>query len=182
MRNISHNIRMEEMPEGPEVAQGAIEFAPWPTAVENDELWLVTLRYGDASQKVDFVSDGFSLQLAEGAAPERGVLEATFFSREKRAAIVFTFTHVSAFRVLDEHGLTDMWLASSKEERPAHTTFKVKGHKWQEESFLTWFMSSCEFSFMIATGWDCLEVVSASEPTIELRCAIVTEYPTQIKH
>ena len=182
MRNISHNIRMEEMPEGPEVAQGAIEFAPWPTAVENDELWLVTLRYGDASQKVDFVSDGFSLQLAESAAPESGILEATFLSREKRAAVVFTFTDVSAFRVLDEHGLTDVWLASSKEERPAHTTFKVKGHKWQEESFLTWFMPSCEFSFMIATGWDCLEVVSASEPAIELRRAIVTEYPTQTKH
>ncbi len=31
---------------------------------------------------------------------------------------------------------------------------------------LSWFMPSCEFSFMFATGWDCLEVVSSSEPTV----------------
>ena len=97
----------------------------------------MSLRYGDASKKVDFVSDGFSLELPASDAAEAGALEATFLSREKRAAVVFTFSDVSAFRVLDEHGLTDMWEASSKAQRPAHTTFRVKGHKWQQESFLT---------------------------------------------
>jgi hypothetical protein len=160
-------------------AASGIEFAPWPTLVENDELHLVSVRYGHAPQRVDFVSEGFSLELPGGEDNKVGALEAIFLSREKRAAVVFVFDDVSAFRVLDEHGLVDMWNASAETARPANTTFKVKGHQWQEESHLSWFMRGCEFSFVIATGWDCLEVVTGTEPTVELRDAKITEQPIE---
>ncbi|HEY0013468.1 MAG TPA: hypothetical protein VGB79_11545 [Allosphingosinicella sp.] len=136
----------------------------------------MSLSYGESCRRVDFPTEGFSLELPETGTDRLGRLEATFLSREKRAAIVFAFASVSAFRVLDEHGLVDMWNASADSPRPARTTFKVKGHKWQEESFLSWFMPGCEFSFMIATGWDCLEVVANGEPIIELRAATVIEH------
>jgi hypothetical protein len=173
---------MEQQPSKQDSAVGGIEFAPWPTLVEDDELHLVSLRYGEAPKKVHFISEGFSLELADSETDKVGTLEATFLSREKRAAVVFAFDNVSAFRVLDEHGLVDMWNASAKSQRPAQTTFKVKGHKWQEESFLSWFMPQCEFSFMAATGWDCLEVVTATEPTVELRSAIITEHTAEARH
>ena len=167
---------MQRRPSDPNEETNGIEFAPWSTLVENDDLHLVSLRYGHAPQRVDFVSEGFSLELPVSKDNKVGALEAVFLSREKRAAVVFSFDDVSAFRVLDEHGLVDMWEASGKTARPAHTTFKVKGHKWQEESFLSWFMRDCEYSFMVATGWDCLEVVAGTEPTVELLAAAVIEY------
>ncbi len=153
-----------------------IEFAPWPTIVEADDLHLVELRYANGAPKIDFPNDGFSLEMQDGAVGDRCDLEAVFFAREKRAAVVFSFESVSAFRVLDEHGLIDMWHASATSPRPTSTTFKVRGHGWQAESPLSWEMFDCEFSHMIATGWDCLEVVTTCEPKVELIPAIVVEH------
>lgn len=106
------------------------------------------------------------------------VLEANFLSKEKRSVVCFSFAHVSAFRVLDEDGLTELWHASAKTPRPAQTTFRVRGHKWQFESELSWLMGGTEdfYSFMIATDGDCLEVVSSKEPSIELRPAEVSKF------
>lgn len=174
-RNKRHKANMEQTHGDPGVTATGIEFAPWSTVVEEDELWLVRLRYGDSPGRVDFPSEGFSLELPESDSVQIGTLEATFLSREKRGVVVFGFDNVIAFRVLDEHGLVDLWNASARSPRPARTTFRVKGHKWQEESFLSWFTAGCEFSFMIATGWDCLEVVASTEPVIELRAANVVE-------
>jgi hypothetical protein len=173
---------MDQKPNNPDDTASSIEFAAWPTLVENDELHLVSLRYGDDAKKVDFVSEGFSLELPGNETGTTSALEATFLSREKRAAVVFAFDNVSAFRVLDEHGLVDMWNASASASRPAQATFKVKGHKWQEESFLSWVMPQCEWSFLVATGWDCLEVVTPTEPTIELRPATVREHSGETRH
>jgi hypothetical protein len=170
-----------QLNEAPESGSG-IEFAAWSTIVENDELHLVGLRYGGGSSKMDFPNDGFSIELPGPEMCRTGSLEATFLSREKRAAVVFHFESVGAFRVLDEHGLLDMWGASARLPRPASTTFRVRGHKWQEESALSWEIFDCEFSFMIATDWDCLEVVSASEPTVALHRAIVTEHRSGDSH
>ena len=166
---------MQRRPSDPNGETNGIEFAPWSTLVENDDLHLVSLRFDRATQRIDFVSEGFGLELPGRNDKKVGALEAVFLSREKRAAVVFSFDDVSAFRVLDEHGLVDMWEASGRTARPAHTTFKVKGHKWQEESFLSWFMRDCEYSFVVATEWDCLEVVAGAEPNVELRAATVIE-------
>ncbi|PKP93256.1 MAG: hypothetical protein CVT77_06320 [Alphaproteobacteria bacterium HGW-Alphaproteobacteria-16] len=167
---------MDHQPTDPPEVPNGIEFAPWNTVVESDDLHMVRLRYGEGPSKVDFPSDGFALELPGDEVGRTSRLEATFLSREKRAAVVFYFENVSAFRVLDEHGLLDIWNASMHLPRPANSTFKVRGHKWQEESFLSWEMFDCKFSLMIATNWDCLEVVTADEPRVELKPAIVTEY------
>ena len=166
---------MEQQPAQSAVSEG-IQFAEWATSVDSDDLFLAQLRYGSSEAAVSFAKEGFTLELPESAVEERGALEATFLSRQKRAVVVFSFEHVSAFRVLDEHGLLDIWDASGKTARPACTTFRVKGHKWQEESFLSWSMPGCDFSFMIATDEDCLEVVASSEPTIRILPAKVTEH------
>lgn len=155
-----------------EETRQTIEFAEWRTEVENDQLTLVAIRYGGWA-KTDLVQEGISLELAVGQGDTDGDLEATFISLEKRAGVRFAFENVSAFRVLDEHGLVDLWLASDDRPRPANTTFKVKGHKWQRESELSWFMADCEYSFMIATSLDCLEVVAKREPRVTMLPAVV---------
>ena len=151
-----------------------IKFSEWRTEVENDDLAFVGLGYG-GYERIEYVKDGFSIELGLADDESDGALEATFISREKKAGVKFSFANVSAFRVLDEHGLVDLWNASKLQSRPAQTTFKVKGHKWQTESELSWLMPGCEYSFMIATGWNCLEVIANCEPTITLLPAVVRE-------
>ena len=155
-----------------EATPPSIVFAPWSTPIENDELSLVSLSYGGALTEVDCVREGFSLEVPASRSVCVGDLEAVFLSVEKKSVIIFRFERPMAFRVLDEHGLVDIWAASRETPRPAKTTFLVKGHKWQQESELSWFMGGIEFSLMIATNWNCLEVVGA-EPTIEIRPAVL---------
>ena len=154
-----------------------IEFAAWPTDVENDDLTLVGVKYGGHAA-IDFVKDNHAIELTLDYADSQNELEATFISREKMAGVVFRFNDVSAYRVLDEHGLVDLWNASKKKPRPASTTFKVKGHLWQTESELSWIMGGCDFSYMVATGWDCLEVISDSEPSVRIIPATVRKKTT----
>jgi hypothetical protein len=149
-----------------------VEFAPWPTEVQNDDLAFVGIRYGGYTQ-VSHPEDEFGSELTLDYAPQDCCLEATFISREKKTGVVFSFDGVSAFRVLDEHGLTELWVASGRNARPASTTFKVKGHGWQRESELCWIVGGCDFSYMVATSCDGLEVVTDREPTISYVPAVV---------
>ena len=107
------------------------------------------------------------------------MLEAVFLSHEKQAAVRFRFNNASAFRVLDEAGLLQLWEASSQNPRPAHATFRVRGHAWQDESVLVWIHGADKehFSYMIATGADCLEVITMDEPQVQVVPAIVTKLP-----
>jgi hypothetical protein len=171
-RNFADTSGMTDKPELVAEQPNIIEFAPWPTDVENDYLTLVGLRYGGHAA-INFVKDDHTIELTlDYADSERG-LEATFISREKMAGVVFYLNDVSGFRVLDAHGLVDLWNASKNTPRPAATTFRVKGHLWQTESELLWIMRGCEFSYMVATDWDCLEVITDCEPSVKIIPAVV---------
>lgn len=146
-----------------------VEFAPWSTAVENDELLLLSVDYS-ASNYVDFLSEGFRLTHPEISTQDISILIARFISKDKRAGVNFVFRNVCAFRMLDEHGLMELWEASAEKPRPAQSTFQVRGHAWQAESPLVWYMrpGSNYFSYMVATGWECLEVICSAEPSIKI--------------
>jgi hypothetical protein len=156
-----------------------VEFAPWSTVVENDELLLLNVTYS-ASNYVDFLSEGFRLNHPELSAQDVSVLTARFISKEKKSGVNFRFANVSAFRMLDEHGLMELWQASSENPRPAQSTFQVRGHAWQRESPLVWYMrpGSNYFSYMVATDWECIEVICSSEPTIEVVPAAIHQLDT----
>lgn len=131
----------------PDFTAGGVQFAAWATGVENDDLRLISLSL----------------------TTER-TLTAVFFSSDKDRNVRFTFLDARAFRVLDEGGLLQLWAASKTTSRPAETTFRVRGHAWQAESPLAWVHGSDEtgFSYLVATDWDCLEVVVSEPPTIEM--------------
>jgi hypothetical protein len=153
-----------------------VEFASWETVVQDDDLQLVGLSFRSGSW-VRYPNEGFRLDLPEAESPEQPEIEATFLSREKRAAVRFRFAEVAAFRVLGEEGLLEMWEASKDNPRPASSTFRVRGHQWQAESFLVWFHGADDqhFSYMVATDSDCLEVVATAEPVLEMLPAVVTQ-------
>ena len=145
-----------------------VEFAPWATVVEGDDLTLVSTTFKSGSY-VDYPDEGVTLTL-DGEDQPYGVLEAVFLSREKRRAVRFSCQSVWAFRVLDEGGLLELWEASSRTPRPAFATFRVRGHAWQDESVLMWVhgADSEHFSWMIATNAECLEIVTCEELQVEV--------------
>lgn len=157
-----------------EYTRNGIEFCAWHTLVENDSLSLATLNYQNESQII-FASNDLSLEWPDIDHSEPMQLEAIFLSREKRAAVRFRFRDTRAFRILDEGGLLEMWEASDRVPRPAATTFRVRGHGWQNESPLVWAMLTDQehYSYMIATDFFCLEVISGEIPDVSLMPAIV---------
>lgn len=150
-----------------------VEFAPWRTEVEGDELTFVSVCHG-GSALVTYPQEGFGLRV-DTDSDETFALEARFLSKEKRALVTFGFAYVSAFRVLDEHGLGELWEAARKDRTGTLSTFRVRGHKWQYESELSWLTLGDEhdYSFLVSTGFQCLEVVAPKEPLIQLKPATV---------
>ena len=73
----------------------------------------------------------------------------------------------NAFRVLDEGGLPDFGqMADAQGRRRAATTFRSRNHAWAKESFVS-FSTTDGWSYVIVTGWDCVEVVGG-EPQVTL--------------
>jgi hypothetical protein len=155
-----------------------VEFAPWSTIVENDDLHLGRVSFEIGSPLITFNQEGVSYGLPPAGTPQPYELEATFVSIEKSAVIRFSFNDVIAFRVLDENGLLEVWGASAATPRPAHTTFRARGHAWANESVLVFWDGGnrARYSYFVATMDWCLEVVSYSEPEVaEIGPAIVTK-------
>jgi len=124
-----------------------VQFAEWQTIVQDDDLSLVSLNLTNDH-----------------------TLTATFSSHQQQSEVAFIFSNARAFRVLDEGGLLELWQAFKEKPRPAQSTFRVRGHQWQSESPLAWILGADEpyFSYMIATDWDCLEVVAFDPPEIRV--------------
>jgi|GEM_PF-1275881 len=160
------------------LTKNGVEFAPWPTIVENDDLHLGKMSFEIASPIVTFNQRGVSYGLPPTATPQHHELEATFISIEKSAVVRFSFNDVVAFRLLDENGLLEIWGASAVTPRPAQTTFRARGHAWADESVLVFWDGGnrSRYSYFVATMDWCLEVVSYSEPNVaQIGPAIVTK-------
>ena len=88
-----------------------VEFAVWSTPIADEtDVELLSLTFNAVERKLEAVlqgSDGWVLAF---------------------------FTDVEAFRMLDEGGLMQLWAASAEQPRPNPTTFRVRGHRWTQES------------------------------------------------
>jgi hypothetical protein len=166
-----------------DLTAAGVEFAPWPTIVENDDLYLGRLSFDIGSPLVTNRT-GLSYALPPSTQSRTGELDALFVSVNRGTAIQFSFNDVIAFRVLDENGLLELWNASATKPRPARTTFRARGHAWADESFLVFLDEGNEarFSYFIATdGW-CLEVVCHEEPSVqENGSAVVTAVAESVR-
>lgn len=128
---------------------GSFEFGRWETPFENAHVDLVEVRY------------------LKDVSPE---LLIRLFDSDAKVFYQVHFEWVGAYRVLDEHGLTEFWEKTSQlGGRPGEATFKVRHHLWSKESVLSFFHSTTEgWSFVIATDDMCVEVVASVEPKVNL--------------
>ncbi|WP_154674637.1 hypothetical protein [Mesorhizobium erdmanii] len=124
---------------------GAFAFQPWKTPFENSDIELVDVAYSEGRALI------FRVRAHESGSIYR-----------------VCFEHVSAFRVLDEHGLLELWEKTRESGgRPARTTFQVRNHLWTKESTIS-FVTSDGWSYVVASHFDCVEVVTANLPSITL--------------
>ncbi len=124
------------MPEG--FGDGRFAFGPWVTPFSDLSVWLGDISYEGRSGALVFGVHVVGCP-----------------------AYRVAFEHVSAFRVLDEHGLLEIW----QHPRPNRTAFRVRNHLWTRESPVT-FLASDGWSYVVATDDACIEIVSASAPSI----------------
>lgn len=143
-----------------------IEFAEWRTPIENDELQLLDVVYKDGGAAMEFFQRDFGVDIPPSRTMDMDLV-ARFFSADQKAIFRVSCSPI-AHRVLDEHGLVELWSATAEQGgRPAMATFRVRNHGWTQESHLSFFHGAQDgYSYMIATGWDCLELVSAQPPLV----------------
>lgn len=142
----------------------AITFAKWDTPFKDDDVEIFDLQYGNGGLETIFHDKNQKLSLPRKRNLDFHDLEIKIVSYQSNTIYSILYENISAFRLLDEHGLCDLW--NALEKRPSKTTFRVRNHGWCEESPLSFFMSGNEYSFIIATDWECLEVICPSEPKI----------------
>ncbi|TXN70475.1 hypothetical protein [Methylobacterium sp. WL6] len=147
-----------------------VEFAPWPTQVQNDGLDLVDLAFDPRVPPLPPDLQEGPSHPEGGTRAFGGTLRATFADPRGGRVARFAFRGVVAFRVLDEHGLLELWDASAKRPRPARTTFRVRGHGWTRESPLVFDKTGDvdPYSHMVATDDLCLEVVCTVKPIVTI--------------
>ena len=141
-----------------------MEFKSWPTPFENGSLWLVDLSWGTKEWTLE-KSNGVKYLIKGDAKHENHELVARVFHEESQTIYELLFESVNGFRCLDEHGLTEVW----SEKRPKFNTFKIRGHGWHKESPLTFFIGNDgEWSHLIVTSDECLEVVCRESPIVKV--------------
>lgn len=152
-----------------DLTSAGVEFAPWSTIVENDELYLGRLSFDIGSPLVTFPKEGRTYELPSSSHLQAEELEAYFVSTDRETVIQFSFNEVIAFRVLQENGLLELWDASTSNPRPARTTFRARGHGWADDSFLVFLgeHNEARFSYFVATEHLCLEVVCFQPPEVK---------------
>tara|TARA_A200000159_G_scaffold160554_1_gene180890 strand:- start:43 stop:537 length:495 start_codon:yes stop_codon:yes gene_type:complete len=139
-----------------------MEFETWESPFEEGTAWII-----DVSWSIDkwslTKSSGAKVEILGNPKHKDIDLIARVFHEETEALYELAFETVNAYRLLDEHGLLYLWSS----ERPKKNTFKLKGHPWHKESPLSFAMgNNQEWSHMLVTNDECLEVICSESPKI----------------
>lgn len=142
-----------------------IEFEAWDSEISDDELHVMQVQYlrGELQFGARTGDNEWTSYRRPAATDLPSDLRILLFSVTKESVYTVDFYGVSAFRVLDEHGLVEIWNAG---QRPNSAMFRVGGHGWTKESELSFLMAGQTYSWMIVTENDCVEVISGNIPKI----------------
>jgi hypothetical protein len=144
-----------------------IEFSSWDTAFRQGYLHIVTVEYGSGPFFVSYHDPKRSYRINEDRSETTPILIVKILDTKSEELYQLSFETVSGYRVLDEHGLIELWNSDAYDYEKLGRTFMVRGHMWHKESPVT-FISGMkgEWSYVVATDDECLEVVSSSEPSV----------------
>lgn len=153
-----------------------VEFADWSTPFRHGNIHIISVEYGTGPHEVVYREPDKTYRLNSDQPEDAPALKAKILDTESNLLYEIAFPSILAFRVLDEHGLMELWGADTYEPKKLGATFLVRKHLWPKESPVTF---TCgmdgEWSYMIATDDDCLEIVSAAVPIIQSLGEVVPE-------
>ena len=139
-----------------------MEFEHWKTPFENGAVWIVDISWGTKEWTLE-KSGGVKYRIPGAEKHDDIHLIARVFHENSESLFEVVYKLVNGFRLLDEHGLPEIL----NDSRPMSNTFRVKNHGWHKESPLTFFMGNDnEWSHLIVTNQECLEVVCQHSPDI----------------
>lgn len=151
-----------------------VEFAEWDTPFKVGDVTVLDLRQQTGKWWIEDQKENLRFELPKIADVGDADLVVRVFHVATSTVYAVTFHDVGAFRLLDEHGLTELW--SSEANRlghPARSSFKVRRHQWSKESEVTFQMyATDEWSYVIATDWECVEVVCRETPVVEIETVV----------
>jgi len=144
----------------------ALQFEEWETPFWGGDLQIIDLHWGDGSFSCR-TKEGKEFKLEENPLFKNVELQAHILDLSDGCLYRINYSQVNGFRLLDEHGLLELWEERDKQKVKLKSTFKVKNHMWSKESPLTFFHgNSDEWSHVVSTDNECLEVVCENTPSI----------------
>ena len=142
-----------------------IEFAPWETPFANGELTIMRVDYGhnniyvlDNIRKLQISYPKQIKPCIEDALKIRICNVSDFLIYDIHFEFIF------AYRVADEMDFAELWDATNRlGKRPALATFMAKNSAWSRKTVSGFHLKN--WSYVIATGDDCIEIISQTTPT-----------------
>lgn len=142
---------------------GRFEFGEWTTPFTDAAVEIVEVAYASRRTLPAHTCAHAASILRKHDGSD---LVARVHARDTNTTYRLVFPAIAAMRLLDEGGLLEFWEKTTElGGRPGRTTFRVRNHAWTRESVVS-FLASDGWSFVIASDDECLEVVSATFPTI----------------
>jgi len=137
----------------------------WQTPFELGDLYITGLFWGG-----DFILQlpgGKRYQIKNTPHPG-GDLSLELFHLPSEGRYRLHYHSVTAFRMLDEHGLLELWQALNElGDEQGYNSRLIKDHAWSRESPISFFHRHSDgWSHLICTGDECVEVLCPSAPEI----------------
>ena len=153
-----------------------IEFADWITPFLKKEIYILSAAYSKNNEFGLGIKreKHYLIENSHFQNPAFTDLLVRVFCVDSEEVYRIQFDNVGGFRILDEHGLQGIIAAGQdKTEWPSFPTFRVRHNCWSSESPLSFHMGTTDgWSYMIMTGWDCVEVLTSTEPIVTLECKV----------
>jgi len=142
------------------------EIKIWETPFKDGDIEIISTIWGDGSLDAGYCDkrDTYSLEPTINHLYE---LSIEVFHRQTNSIYGVFFESISAFRMLDENGLLEIWEARDTQSIEFSNTYYIKDHQWSKESFISFYQSyQHEWSFLLATDFMCVEILSSDHPKI----------------
>ena len=147
----------------------SLEIKDWDTPFEKGSIHITAIKWGIPDFWVENNQTGKRIIAPNVVQLEDSGLYAYILHEDTLSLYEVIYRNVQGFRLLDEGGLLELWEFAKKTKRNLCNTFKVRNYLWSKESPLIFFHgNSDEYSHLISTDNECLEVVCQERPEIKL--------------
>ena len=143
-----------------------VEFERFDSILSNSKLEIIDLRWGggDLASWHRVTNESYINKGLEDF--EDYPLQIEVFSLKHKAIYRLKFSYLQGFRLLDEGGLLEFWVSKEYDYDKLGSLIKVKYSPWREESIVPFAVTN-EYSFLIVTYNECVEVITDDTPKIE---------------